>query len=123
MKAISFLFLLVILSHTANAFELEIKGFELNGKVVETQSEASALIEQLHLLENDEEYEVEIDLCVVYGAINSKPVGRLEEILNIAGFQMYLEGIYGDSGNHLFEIYSNKTGNYLGALSGIYVCE
>ena len=74
-------------------------------------------------MRNDEDYELEIDLCIVYGNENDPPLNdKLEDILEEASFQIELEGIYGEAGNHVFQVYEAGTINYLGAFSGVYDC-
>ncbi len=123
MKNIFVLIVAIFTSSMSFAYEQEMLGYKVNGRVVETLEDASPLLTELRALQADEDYEVEVDFCVVYGDSNIEAEDdHLDLLLLAQGFSIGIEGIYGDAGNHMFEVYSYPAGEYLGAFAGVYAC-
>lgn len=117
-----FIILSTLVSFHALA-DYDFLGYKLNGKLVQNESDARDFLKELDELRLDSDYEVEVDLCVIYGDERTQSVEEnLGQILVEAGYSMELENIYGDAGNHVFEIYDVASNDYLGAISGIYGC-
>lgn len=123
MKKVLIILSCMFLSVSSFSYE-EIIGYKLDGKMVINASQMDYTISELKELLKDEEYDVELDLCVIYGDVKDKnPNDKFDDFLAQAGFVLILEGIYGSFGNHMFEITDAKTDEYLGAVAGIYICE
>lgn len=117
--------IVLLLMVTTTAFaSTEILGYKLNGEFVQSSEDAAEFIAELNRMKENEDYEVDVDLCIVYGEEGDEALNeQLDSVLSEASFSMELEGIYGSFGDHMFEIYDTVSGDYLGALNGIYECE
>ena len=121
MKTVFFVTLLLGIS---TSFARDMIAYKILGESVKQKEDASELIEEFGKLEADEDYEVEIDLCVVYGDLDyDAEDDSLDLILASEGYSMELEGIYGDVGDHMFTVRSYPEGNYIGSFAGVFECE
>ncbi len=116
------LIMMTVLSLSLNASAWEILGYKVDGHLVQKAEEASKFISELEKLIEDEDYEMQSELCVVYGEDGDKKLDEsLDGFLKEAGYSMELEGIYGDVGTAVFEVYSN-VGDYVAAITA-EVCQ
>lgn len=116
--------LLVALSCSVSFASDDIIGFKLGGDTVTAKGDLTGLVKEFEKLIADEDYDVESGLCVVYGEEgDTLPGDKFDSLLNDAGFYIQLEGIYGEGGNHMFEVYHSESREYIGAIAGIYPCK
>lgn len=117
--------LILILSQVSYGYNDQIVDFKVDGEVIEELEQLTYLISEFNNLILDQDYEVELDLCVIYGSSNEEyHESTFVKFLSEAGFSLALEGIYGSFGNHVLEVLDSKdSSKYYGAVSGIYICE
>lgn len=117
------LFFLILILGSLSVSAQDFIGYKVYGSAVESQSDVNDIVLEFEKLKANEDYEVEIDLCVVYGDGTSKFDTRLDRFLESAGYSIELEGIYGSYGDHMFQVRDIKSDSYLGSFNGIYSCE
>ena len=122
MKKLLFLTFLIMGS---NAFCDEIIDYKIGDSEVKVRKDILPMVEEFKKLQLDEEYELEIDdLCVLYGEELVPYVSsKFEILLKKEGFSIELEGIYGDEGDHLFQVRDLKNGEILGSFNNVFQCE
>ena len=92
------------------------------------RAEAADFIADVKKLASGEIDDIEGDGCIVYTfdkeeerMLPYESIAAANKSLEADNIELNLEGIYGEAGDHLFEIYLN--GEYVGAVNGIYLCE